>query len=115
MAEPIQPKRLPFLEEAQQRWRAFSDELLANVPELECVTCIFTWSNIDGSLPAGIAATRHGGITTPGEVIMTMRQLGAVHQQLCQLQTKQQTELENTWIETSRKLNENLEKLKAEN
>lgn len=112
MSEPIQPKRLSFLEETQVRWRNFSDELLANVPELECVTLILTWTNADASVPAGIAASRHGGITTPGEVIMTMRQLGAVLQQFCQVQAKQQAELESAWIETSKKLSENLGKLK---
>lgn len=112
MSDPIQPKRLPFLEETKVRWREFSDELLAHVPELECVTLILTWTNPDASLPAGIAASRHGGITTPGEIIMTIRQIGDVLQQLCKVQVAQQAELENAWIETSKKLNENLEKLK---
>lgn len=112
MSEPIQPKRLPYLEETQVRWRNFSDELLAHVPELECVTLILTWTNNDTGVPAGIAASRHGGISTPGEIIMTMRQLGSVLQQLCDVQAKQQTELENAWIETSKKLSANLEKLK---
>lgn len=114
MSDSIQPKRLTFLEEVQKLWREFSSELLANVPELECAMLVLTWSNPDSSVPAGMAATRHGGITTPGEVIMTMRQLGAVHQQLCQVQAKQQAELENAWIETSKKLTENLERLKEE-
>jgi hypothetical protein len=112
MSEPIQPKRLPYLEETQVRWRNFSDELLAHVPELECATLILTWTNNETGAPAGIAASRHGGISTPGELIMTMRQLGSVMRQLCDVQAKQQTELENAWIETSKKLSANLEQLK---
>jgi hypothetical protein len=115
MSQPIQPKRLPFLEETQQRWQAFNEELLAHVPELECVTLILSWSNSDAALPAGIAGSRHGGLTTPGEVITTMRQLGAVLHQLSKLQLQQQAELEKAWIDTGTKLVENLKGLsKAE-
>jgi len=112
MAEPIKPTRLPYLEETQQRWREFSNELLTHVPELECATLILTWTNNDTGVPAGMAASRHGGISTPGEIIMTMRQLGSVMQQFCDVQAKQQMELENAWIETSKKLSANLEQLK---
>jgi hypothetical protein len=75
--------RLAFDQETFLRAQGFAHELLADIPELEGVAIIPSWTIPQSNVPYGIVVGRNGPLRTPAEIQhMAVQVHGCLRQQL---------------------------------
>ncbi len=79
-APPTQ--RLPFYEEVLGRCQAFAQQLITDIPELEGVAILTSYSVPQLSLPPGVVAGRNGPLRNPQELQNMSIQLHACLKQM---------------------------------
>ncbi len=76
--QPSPAGRKTFFDQFFQDAQTFGHDVLAQIPELEGVAIVPTWSIAQDRLPHGIVMGRRGALRTPSELMHMAQQLHAV-------------------------------------
>ena len=72
---PTPERRKPFHDEAMERGTAFLQQILEDIPELESLGLVFSYSVLNKDLPYAIVMGQSGPLRSPAEIVHMSMQL----------------------------------------
>lgn len=113
--QPPQPGRKTFFDQFFQDAQTFGHDVLEQIPELEGVAIVPTWSIAQDRLPHGIVMGRRGALRTPSELMHMAQQLHAVlHTHLDKMLQDCLTGIDDAMAATAKRYADRMKQLEEE-